>query len=168
MVKAIVPGSFCPAHLGHIENAKKAMERFGKVTIICSENREKRDDRWFTPEECKEMVKMYGLGENATIMTLAEFMETNPSRQDIVMVRGIRSEEDLEYEQKIMRQNYRDYGVKEYYFIIADEEYRNFSSTKARNLAMKGNIAELKMIVHPKIARILIERAREIKQRDKK
>jgi phosphopantetheine adenylyltransferase len=165
MVKVIVPGAYCLAHDGHIAVIKEAAKDHGQVIVICSENEAKADDRWFTPQECKEAMKVYGLGKNVEIVTLAEFMETYFPGQDILMVRGIRNEKDLAHEAVVMEQNYRQFGVNKYEYIIADEKFRGFSSTKARKLAMEGNIEELKKMVHPKIAAMLIEKAEEIKRK---
>ena len=164
MVRIIAPGAYCLAHLGHAVIIRKIAEDFGEVTVICSENKEKKNSRWFTPEECKEAIRAYDFGANVTIVTLAEFMKTYTPGQDIVIARGIRGDEDLEHEKNVMKENYRDYGVKKYYYIIADEKYREFSSTKARELAIEGDIEELEKMVHPKIAAMLIEKAEQIKR----
>ena len=159
------PGTFCPPHRGHANIAKRMAQIAGKVTVVCSVNDGKKD-QWFTPDECKEMWKTYELGENVEIMTFAEFMATRAAGKTIVMVRGIRNEDDLAFEKKVLEQNRRDYGIENYHYLVADDKYVEFSSTKARKMAMEENLAELTKIVHPKIAKIMVEKAREIKKRN--
>lgn len=157
------PGTFCLAHYGHERVAKEAQQTTDEITIVCSENEEK-NDRWFTPEECKKAWQFYDLGEKVKIMTFAEFMETYIPGQEIVMIRGIRGEKDLEFEKRILQQNYARYGIKKYFYIIANEEFKDFSSTKARKLAMDGNKEELVKIVHPEVAKMMIAKAKEKKE----
>jgi len=160
----IAPGTYDLAHLGHENIVRRAAKLFGNIIVICSNNEEK-NARWFSPKESKEAWYCYDPGDNITIMTFDEFMATNTPSQNIVMVRGIRGPEDLVYEQKIRAYNQRVYGIEAYIYLTAKEEYVGISSTKARNMAMEGNLEELEKIVHPKIAMKLIERAREIKRR---
>ena len=158
------PGTFCPPHRGHENVVKRMAQISGKVTVVCSENPDK-NDRWFTPEECKEMWQACGLGDNITIMTLAEFMATHTQDERIVMVRGIRNEEDLAFEKKILEQNRRDYGIEDYHYIVADEMFKDFSSTKTRDLALEKNLADLEQIVHAKIAERMFEKGMEVRER---
>ncbi len=159
----IYPGTFCLPHYGHKKVVEKILETASQVTVICSDNKEK-NDRWFNSEECKKAWEYYNLNEQVKVVTLAEFIKTyDPKETVIVMVRGIRTEKDLEFEKKVLKQNQRDYGIKRYLYIVADENYRDISSTKARNLAMEGNLAELEKIVHPKVAAMLVKKAQEIR-----
>jgi pantetheine-phosphate adenylyltransferase len=158
------PGTFCPPHRGHVNIAKRMAQIAGKVTVVCSVN-DGKADQWFTPEDCKEMWKTYDIEKNIEVMTFAEFMAKNGQDKTIVIVRGIRNEDDLAFEKKVLEQNRRDYGIENYHYLVADEKYREFSSTKARKMAMDENMPELEKIVNPKIAAKMIERAREIKRR---
>lgn len=157
------PGTYCPAHLGHVNIAERVAKTVGKVIMVCSVNNGK-EQPWFTPEECKAMWQTYDLGENIIVMTFDEFMAQHTADETIVMVRGIRDEKDLEFEKGILEQNRRDYGIEQYHYVIAEERFKKFSSTKARKLAMKGNFKKLARMTNPTIAALMIAKAKQIKR----
>jgi len=157
------PGTFDGVHWGHVAVVIETVTICGKITVVCSDNKDK--DRWFSPEESKAMWKIYDLGENVKIVTFDEFMAEHTPDEIIVMIRGIRDGKDILFEQKIVEQNFREYNIRNYNYVIAEEKYRGFSSTEARRLAMEENLEKLEKLAHPKIAQIMIERAREIKRR---
>src|SRR3989338_6840100 len=92
----IFPGSFGPPTYGHLEIAKKVVGICGKLLIVCSVNQDK-ESAWFSQEECKEMWKTYGLCPGITIKTFDE-LKGDAGKFQVVMVRGIRDERDLDYE----------------------------------------------------------------------
>ena len=159
MVTYVYPGTFCPPHYGHADIARRIASIAGKVTVICSVNPEK-NNVWFTPQECKEMWKAYALGDNVEIMTFDEFEWAG--KGTIVMVRGIRDEKDLAFEKQVLEYNRKEYGIENYHYIISRQRYLDFSSTKARLMAVNGDVGELEKVVDPRIAAKMIERAKTV------
>lgn len=129
----IYPGSFCPPTYGHLHIVKTFVEQYElPLIIICSENPDKMDN-WFTPNECVDMWKTYTLPRNVSVVTLKQFMDMHVDTKSIVMIRGLRNEDDAEYERKIMLYNQKTFGISQYLYIFGDKEYTNISSSSVRN-----------------------------------
>jgi pantetheine-phosphate adenylyltransferase len=139
----IYPGSFNPPSYGHYNIAKTFVEQYEQpLIILCSENHNK-ENVWFTQEECKKMWKTYDLPENIKVMTLKEFKNTSFNKKNIVMVRGLRNEEDAEYEKNIMIYNKKEFNINQYLYIFGNESYLNISSSNIKNKVEKGNFYDL-------------------------
>ena len=155
----IYPGTFCPPHYGHVAVAKEAAKLFGKVIVICSVNPVKKDRIIFTPQECKEMWQTYNLGKNIEIVTLDEFLEKWNRSAPTVMVRGIRDNNDIIYENDVMLYNFGKFGLRNYHYILCQKQFEKMSSTAVRAAALGNNIAALGQFVNQEIAARLLERA---------
>jgi phosphopantetheine adenylyltransferase len=73
------------------------------------------------------------------------------------MVRGLRNNEDAEYEKDIMIYNKDKFGITKYFFIFADGEYENISSSMIRNLCETKQFHELHKYVSPIVIYKLLE-----------
>lgn len=145
------PGTFCPPTYGHLAIAHKAAELCGEITIVCSENPEKGDGVWFTPEECKELWRTYDLPANIRVATLTEILVQKTDFTRVVMVRGVRDDQDFEYEKKVMMDNYRGLGIDKFLVLVSEEKFRLISSTRAR-AAAAADARELDKMVSPAVA----------------
>ena len=148
----IYPGTFCPPHYGHIALAKRAAKAFGEILVVCSVNPVKEEKNTFTPEECKGLWQTYDLGKNIKVTTLEEFLKKRDEKDMVVMIRGIRDNNDIIYENAVMVYNRDHYGVNHYHYIIGDKEFENFSSTAVREAAKNGDREKLNKLVNPQVA----------------
>ena len=152
----VYAGSFCPPTYGHLAIVKKAAELFPKLLILCSSNPEK-DSRWFSEAECREMWLTYKLPENVEVATYsASAHDLDP--KDIVLIRGIRNEKDLDDEKRVVILNSK-VGIDKYFYLMSECAYRGISSSKARRAAKKPDLDALKHLVAPSIVSRLIEKA---------
>lgn len=158
----IYPGTFCPPHYGHAAIAREAAKLLGKVIVICSVNPVKKDKVFFTPDECKKMWQTYDLGPDIDIITLDEFLKKWDRSTPAVMVRGIRDNNDIIYENDVILYNCREFGVRHYHYVLCEKEFENMSSTKARAAALSGNRAALLKLVNEQVASLMLERAKTI------
>ena len=152
----LYPGTFCPPHEGHLAVARRLAGMFSEVYIVCSVNPEKDGQVLFTPEECKLFWKYYDLPGNVKIFTLAELMATGIDFTNAPMVRGVRGDDDFEYEKKVMMDNYHTLGINMFLVMVSDDRYKDISSTRARTLAKAGELDLLCEIVARPIAIELI------------
>ncbi|MCU0653184.1 MAG: adenylyltransferase/cytidyltransferase family protein [Candidatus Pacebacteria bacterium] len=153
----IYPGTFCPPHYGHAELAKEAAKMFGKITVVCSANPLKGDRPVFSPKDCVEMWKTYKPGRNIKVTTIDEFLKKRGKKDALVMIRGIRNDDDIVYENDILRYNRDNYGITHYHYIIANPRFRDMSSTAIWEAARAGNDKELKSLVTKKVAEKVAE-----------
>lgn len=154
----IYPGTFCPPHFGHIALAKEAAAAFGGITIICSINPVKEEKTLFTPEECKAMWQTYDLGGNIDVMTLDDFLKIRDPDEMVIMIRGIRDNNDIIYENNVMIYNRDNFGITHYHYMIADKNYSQMSSTAARSAAKNNNLPKLGELVNREVASKMIEK----------
>lgn len=157
------PGTFSPPHRGHVAIASRAAALFPNLTIICSVNPEKNDG-WFSPDEAKSMWLTYDLPKNVRVITLSEFRaeRNNPSR--MVMVRGLRSPEDVAYESKVLIHNKEHYGIDHFFYLFSEPALSNLSSKDIRRAAMELNLPCLGKCVSPTIVELLTKKATMLKE----
>jgi len=157
----IYPGTFCPPHHGHIALAKRAAEALDEILVVCSVNPVKEEKNIFTPEECKEMWQTYDLGGNIKVATLEEFLKKRGESDIVVMIRGIRDNNDIIYENAVMIYNRDNFGIIHYHYIIGDKEFEKFSSTAVRAAARAGDGQKLNEFVNPQVAAQTIAKFRQ-------
>lgn len=157
----VYPGSFCPPTYGHVKIVKKAAKIFPHIYVVCSTNEDKEDKR-FSEEECMEMWGTYRLPENVTITTFSGFPRKYVPEQ-IVMIRGIRNEEDLDDEKQVLLFNRDKMGIDKYFYICTDCDFEQVSSTRARACARELNLGEISNYFSPQIISRLLEKVLEIK-----
>jgi pantetheine-phosphate adenylyltransferase len=154
----IYPGTFCPPHWGHVALVKTAAAVLGHVTVVCSVNPVKEEKNIFTPEECKQLWRSYDLGKNIKVETFDENLAKRAKDDVVVMIRGIRDNNDIIYENAVMIHNRDHLGINHYHYIIGDKKFEKFSSTAARTAAKAGNIDELNELVNPQVAAKMMEK----------
>ncbi|MCR5176716.1 MAG: pantetheine-phosphate adenylyltransferase [Anaerovibrio sp.] len=138
MTTAIFPGSFDPVTNGHIDIIKRSASVFDKLVVGIFSNVRKKS---FLPMEQKieslkqavrdipnvEVVSFDGL--------LADYMEANDIK---VIVRGLRSITDFEYEQgqaQIIRQTHPELDT---FFLLTKPELSYISSSVVREICNFG------------------------------
>ena len=154
--KFIFPGSFCPPTYGHVDIAKRAAEIFPEVVVVCSRNPQKQGN-WFSAEDCAKMWQAYDLPANIQITTLEKMMNQKTDFSELVMIRGIRNDDDYGHEQEVMALNFKQFGIDKYFYLIAPENYRDCSSSRARQAAESLELSELATLVAPLVVTKLLE-----------
>lgn len=147
MTKAIYAGSFDPFTMGHLNILKRASKMFEEVIIAIGTNTSKKS--LFTPEEKLEMIQeVIDESEinNVRVMLHTKGLTVNLAKVEKanVMLRGIRSLTDMEYEMNIASMNKTQEPEIESVFLMADEKYRFVSSTLIKEIAMfDGDVSEM-------------------------
>lgn len=133
---AMFAGSFDPITKGHECVIDEALTRFDEVVVACLVNPEKNyffssDERLALVNACIEYKKgcRAVFSENTAI-------DTAKTEGADVFVRGIRSEDDLPYENEMREYNLR-FGI-DTVFVYADG-FENVSSTLAREQMINGD-----------------------------
>ena len=158
---AVYPGVFDPVHLGHLDVIGRCSSLFDRLVVGVGINPEKKP--FFTPEErvglLRQVTRQFPNVEVRSFDGLAvRFVRSMGAR---IMVRGLRTLSDIEYEftMSLMNRNL-DPGI-ETVFLMAKEEFSHVSGTLLRQIAMLDG--DLSKLLPPEVERALAQRARELR-----
>ena len=132
---AVYPGSFAPITSGHLDIIKRASKLYDKLIVGVLNNSEKSPI--FTCEERVDMIRrVTGDLENVSCDyfngMLVDFAKQN---QASVIVKGLRTVADFEYEFQMALLNKARNPEYETVFMMTDSKYSYLSSSMVKELA---------------------------------
>ena len=143
MTIAIYPGSFDPITKGHIDILKSGAEIFEKVIIAVSYNINKQG---FLPIETrldlikKSVIDIPNIEVDSFEGLTIEYAKKKNAK---VLLRGLRTSFDFEYEMQLSQTNQALYNEIKTVFLITKPEYNFISSSSVREIIFnKGKIDE--------------------------
>src|SRR4051812_2685403 len=153
---AVYTGVFDPVHLGHLDVIRRGSRLHDRLVVGVGENPEKTP--WFTQEErvelCKSVVAELPNVEVLPFQGLAvRFVRSLGAR---LMVRGLRTTSDMEYEFTMSLTNLALDPEIETVFLMANDAYSHISGTLLRQVARFGG--ELDKFVPRQIKETLLKR----------
>ena len=140
---ALIAGSFDPITNGHIDILKSGAEIFDKVIIAVSYNINKKG---FLPIDVRtklieESIKDIPNVEVDSFQGLT--VEYAKKRNAAVLLRGLRTSFDFEYEMQLSQTNSALYKDIKTVFLITKPEYNFISSSAVREILVnKGDISD--------------------------
>ena len=161
---ALIPGSFDPITLGHVNIVERAAKMFDKVYVAVMINDSAKYDSslsskkyMFSMEERLEMARLSvahienaeAIARSGMLIDLCDELEVT------AIVKGIRNAADLEYEMIHARWNKAHNDRAETLFLPADESYNNVSSTKVRELISAKKYGALHGVISDKALKYL-------------
>jgi pantetheine-phosphate adenylyltransferase len=156
---AVYTGTFDPVHLGHLDVIRRGSRLFDRLVIGVGINPEK--EPFFTDEERVELlrrvVRSFPNVEVRAFRGLAvRFVREVGAR---VMLRGLRTLSDMEYEFHMSLTNQNLDDEIETVFLMAQVEHSHFSSTLIRQIGLLGG--DLGPFVPPEVQEAIRSRAME-------
>ena len=147
MKRVIYAGSFDPMHLGHIDIIERAVSLFPsrKVTVIVANNRDKK--HFLTIEQRMAITQdsLAHLDGKIDIIMYEGIISDYANENDAdVMIRGIRSGTDFEYEFNL-EQFTRKTSKMETSYLTPKNEHINTSSSLVRMFLQTNNTVEAKV-----------------------
>lgn len=135
---AIYPGTFDPITHGHINIIQRSAELFGKVVVAVAKSAGKNP--FFDMQQRVELAKQALVGTpnvevvdfNGLLVDLAQ------QQQATIIVRGVRSIADFEYEAQMAGMNRQMMPELETIFLTTHSEWADLSSTLVRDIARHG------------------------------
>lgn len=140
---AIYPGSFDPITNGHIDILKSGAEIFDKVIIAVSYNSSKKG--FLTVEERVQLIKESTIDlKNVEVDSFEGLtIEYAKKRNTNILLRGLRTSFDFEYELQLSQANNSLYKDIKTVFLITKPEYNFISSSMVREiLTNNGDISK--------------------------
>ena len=138
-VRAIFPGSFDPITNGHMDVIERGMKLFDELIIAVGRSPVK--NQLFTPEQRVEMIDELIRERKLTGISVESFegltVEYATGKKADVILRGLRSLTDVQYEFQLAMTNRAVSGI-ETVFIMTSEQYGFTSSTLIREVASLG------------------------------
>lgn len=145
----IFPGSFDPFTKGHFELVKR-ISKFGNVVILLSSNSSKKN--MFSVHQRKHIIELSIADlENVSVDVLKENVPTvtYAKMHNGILVRGLRSSIDFQYEQNIDWVNKNIENKVETLYIMSNPNDVVFSSSNVREL-VKLNLNISKFLCNEK------------------
>ncbi|MGA2071820.1 MAG: pantetheine-phosphate adenylyltransferase [Sedimentisphaerales bacterium] len=154
-VRAIFPGSFDPITNGHLDVINRGIKLFDE--LIVAVGRSPLKDQLFSPEQRVEMIAE--LVKNMPGVSVEGFdgltVEYARQKKASVILRGLRSLTDVNYEFELAMTNRSVTGI-ETIFVMTTEQYGFISSTLVRQVASLGG--DISNLVPENVYRRLRER----------
>jgi pantetheine-phosphate adenylyltransferase len=160
--RAVYTGVFDPIHLGHVDIIQRASTLFDELIVGVGVNPEKTT--FFTMEERVELIrKVVARYPTVSVRPFEElavhFVRNQKAR---IMVRGLRTLSDMEYEFTMSLTNLSLDPEIETVFLMAKEEFSHVSSSLLRQIAILGG--DLSKFLPSVVATALAARSQELKK----
>lgn len=153
---AVVPGSFDPVTLGHLDVIGRAARIFEELHVVVVHNPAKTT--LLSPEEriglIEESIAEAGIGGSIGVTDWGSGLLVDYCRQvgAEVLVKGVRSQLDVSYETPMAIVN-RDLAAVETVFLLPNPAHAHVSSSLVRQVAALGG--DISPYVPPAVARHL-------------
>ena len=138
MTKVLIPGSFDPLHLGHVDVVDQALELFGEVVLGVLVNFEKPSGL-FSPEDRVALAAASLAGRpGVTVRSFGGLaVQAAADVEADFIVKGLRNPNDFDIEQQMAHMNHSVTGVRTV-FLPCRAEFGFVSSRFIREIAANG------------------------------
>ncbi|MFA7379939.1 MAG: pantetheine-phosphate adenylyltransferase [Bacteroidia bacterium] len=138
---ALVPGTFDPITIGHVDIINRALPMFDELWIGIGRNSIKQS--LFTEEERKGWIEAIYQGIPKVHVDTYEGLTTEFCRKigAHFIIRGIRTSSDFDYEKNIAQMNKAQYDDIESIFLMCNPAFTAISSTIVRDIIRNGGDA---------------------------
>ncbi|MBM7564566.1 pantetheine-phosphate adenylyltransferase [Paenibacillus sacheonensis] len=151
---AVYPGSFDPVTCGHLDIIRRAAKQFDHLIVAVLNNTSKKP--LFSVDERKQLLAEVTQDlPNVSIDSFRDLLVNFiRAKEAHVIVRGIRSVTDFEYELQMASTNHQLDEDIETIFMMTNPKYSYLSSSIVKEIAMfHGNVQDL---VPPEVQQALI------------
>jgi pantetheine-phosphate adenylyltransferase len=137
--RVVYPGTFDPAHYGHIDIISRAARVFDEV-VVAVNHRPAKKDVMFSLEERVSMLQNALKSLNNVTVAPYDGLTVDYVRKigAFAVIRGLRVFSDFELEFRMALANHRLAPEVEMVMLIADERHIHISSSTVREIASLG------------------------------
>lgn len=153
---AVIPGSFDPVTLGHIDIITRGAKVFDRVIVSVLNNQKKQP--LFSIEERMDLIKesIKSL-ENVEVDTFDGLLiEYVRNKQANAIIKGLRAVSDFEYEMQMAAINRKLDENIETFFMMTNHNYSYLSSSIVKEVAKYG--APIDDLVSPVVEKALVDK----------
>ncbi|HOX07436.1 MAG TPA: pantetheine-phosphate adenylyltransferase [Planctomycetota bacterium] len=154
----VYPGTFDPFTNGHLDVVRRARALFGRLTVAVARGGKKRP-AFALAERCRmirrslDAAGVTGVGVEGFDGALVDYLKARRAR---VVVRGLRSFSDFDYEFQMALFNRRLEPDVETVFVLASPELAAINSGLVREVAAMGR--DVSGLVPAPVAEVLLRR----------
>lgn len=154
--RALYPGTFDPITLGHLDLIRRGVEVFGSLCVAVARNQSKSP--LFSQDERVEMIRAEVADmPEVTVESFRGLVVDFCRARDIpVILRGVRTISDFEYEYQMALTNRAIEPAVETVFVMPNEEYSFVSSRLIKEVYAAGG--DLDRFLSPAVRAQLVER----------
>ena len=141
---AVYPGTFDPVTMGHMDIIHRAAKQFDHLIVAVLNNLSKNP--LFTVEERKELLREATKDiPNVEIDSFRDLLANYIRQKDAhVIIRGIRTVTDFEYELQLASTNHKLNPDAETIFMMTNPKYSFLSSSMVKEIAhFNGDVTDL-------------------------
>ena len=155
--RALYPGTFDPPTLGHPDLIRRGVDLFGPLLVAVANNNTKQP--LFTAEERIAMIQAEVADLPVTVDYFRGLVVEHARERGIgVILRGVRTVSDFEYEYQMAMTNRQLEPAVETAFVMPSEEYSYLSSRLIKEVYASGG--ELRRFLPDAVHDQLIQRLR--------
>lgn len=138
---ALFPGSFDPVTLGHVDLVARAQALFGRVTVLVAHNPDKTG--LFAVEERAELLRqaLAHLPDVSVQISAGLAVEAARALSCTVLVRGVRSGTDFDFEVAMARTNRALAPELDTVLLVPAPAFAHVSSSLVREIELAGGDA---------------------------
>lgn len=154
--KAIYPGTFDPLTNGHINIIQRASDLFDSVVVAVAKSSSKAP--LFDLQE-RVVLAQQALSHYANVEVLSFeglLVDLAEQQQSKIIVRGVRSIADFEYETQMAGMNRKLMPELETIFLTTHSDWADLSSTLVRDIARHGG--QITNFVPPSVEQAILQK----------
>lgn len=156
MATALLPGTFDPPTLGHLDIIQRAAKMCDTLYIGIAEKAAKKPTLFSVEERIRMLDSVTRHLDNVIVESFGGLVADFAIEREVTyLIRGIRAFSDLEYELRMAYANRKMSGI-ETMFLAAKAELSHISSSLVRQIAVSGK--HLEDFVPKGICRMIYER----------
>lgn len=136
-MKALFAGSFDPFTIGHCSIVERALKMFDHIVIGIGFN-EHKPGEWSVAQRLRAIRDFYAYNSNVTVEAYSGLTATFAKEIEAgVLLRGVRSTIDFEYERNLADTNRKLFGI-DTVLLISEPDLAFVSSSMVRELLHNG------------------------------
>lgn len=128
----LYPGSFDPFHIGHLDICRQATNIFDEVVVVRAINPDKKPPQSKLPENFLNDMKLKVSNQEGLVTDYVKSWEKHG--HDVTVIRGLRSGNDLAYEQNLVAFMRQMHPFVKVVFFLCDPKYQHISSSALRGI----------------------------------
>lgn len=140
MSLALLPGSYDPMTLGHLDIVKRAVSLYGEAVVAVMNNTEKTYDHTLAERVKMAELTVEGLTSVRVVSDTGLTVDLFEKLGADVIVKGVRDETDRAYEEKMAAWNLAHNPRAKTVLLEAADDFQNIRSTTVREYLRRGEI----------------------------